>query len=289
MSAEQQPMEPAPKLPRLDWQPIIEHAAAIVLSYDTGVTLRQLFYRLVAPGLLPNTDQAYKRLSKLTAKARRDGTFPDLIDRGRAVRRPLGFDGPVEALAHIAETYRRDRTEGQEVALYVGVEKATMIEQLRSWFNDRGIPIAPLGGFSSQTFVDVVSREVGGGGRPAVLIYAGDFDSSGEDIDRDFIHRSACFVEVRRVALNRDQVIDLDLPLQPGKVKDSRSAAFKARHGVLVQVELEALEPDDLRAMYEAAIEPWWDEGAYRDSLRREEPERERLVAVARAEARRRS
>ena len=33
---------------RLDWNTILERAAAIVSDYDTGVTLRQLFYRLVA-------------------------------------------------------------------------------------------------------------------------------------------------------------------------------------------------------------------------------------------------
>jgi hypothetical protein len=32
---------------RLDWQPILERAAEIVDSYETPVTLRQLFYRLV--------------------------------------------------------------------------------------------------------------------------------------------------------------------------------------------------------------------------------------------------
>src|SRR4051794_17237500 len=40
---------------RLDWQRVIlSHAREIVESYDTGVTLRQLFYRLVSDGTLPN-------------------------------------------------------------------------------------------------------------------------------------------------------------------------------------------------------------------------------------------
>jgi len=52
---------------------IPQQAAAIVRSYDTGVTLRQLFYRLVAAHLLPNTTTAYKGLSSQTAEARRAG------------------------------------------------------------------------------------------------------------------------------------------------------------------------------------------------------------------------
>ena len=48
----------------LRWPPIVAEAARIVESYeDTGVTLRQLFYRLVAAELLPNTTTAYSTLS----------------------------------------------------------------------------------------------------------------------------------------------------------------------------------------------------------------------------------
>ena len=37
---------------------VVEQAAAIVASYDTGVSLRQLFYRLVVAEVLPNTRSA---------------------------------------------------------------------------------------------------------------------------------------------------------------------------------------------------------------------------------------
>ena len=68
---------------RPDWPSLLAHAAQIVSSYDTLVTLRQLFYRLVAAQRLPNTTNAYKSLSHHTAEARRAGTFPALMDRGR--------------------------------------------------------------------------------------------------------------------------------------------------------------------------------------------------------------
>jgi len=37
---------------RLVWAPILRRAASVVDGYDTGVTLRQLFYRLVSEELL---------------------------------------------------------------------------------------------------------------------------------------------------------------------------------------------------------------------------------------------
>jgi hypothetical protein len=46
--------------------------AAILESYDTGVTRRQWFCRLVADETLKNTLAAYSQLSDQTARARRE-------------------------------------------------------------------------------------------------------------------------------------------------------------------------------------------------------------------------
>jgi hypothetical protein len=171
---------------RTHWPELLVAAADIVDSYETGVTLRQLFYRLVAAKLLPNTTSAYKGLSSKTAEARRQGEFPDLIDRGRLIHRRAHWASPAEALQALARQYRQDRTEGQDVSVYIGVEKAGLVMQLESWFGDLGIPILALGGYSSQTYVDDVVADVEDQDRPAVLLYSGNFDPSGEDIDRDF-------------------------------------------------------------------------------------------------------
>ena len=79
---------------RLDWPLILVDAARIVESYDTPVTLRQLFYRLVAKEVIQNTSSAYKTLSSRTAAARRDGCFPALADNTRKISRYRSFAGP---------------------------------------------------------------------------------------------------------------------------------------------------------------------------------------------------
>jgi hypothetical protein len=259
---------------RLDWPRILAHGATLVESYDTGVTLRQLFYRLVAAELLSNTQTAYKTLSSRTAEARRRGTFPDLIDRTRDIHRYQTFPGVGAAQEWLKAIYRRDRTEGQEVSLYLGVEKNGIVAQLESWFGVYGFPILALGGYSSQSYVHDIIADVARTDRPAVLIYAGDFDPSGEDIDRDLLARTSCFARVVRVALTDEQVGVYGLPPQPGKTTDSRAASFIARHGRLVQVELDALPPDTLRGLYTQAIAEFWDEFAYDDCLQQEQEER---------------
>lgn len=264
--------------PRLDWSEIVDQAAAIVSSYATGVTLRQLFYRLVAAEVLPNTTSAYKTLSARTAEARREDGFPALIDKTRSIQQLACSDDPLTALQTLAGRYRLDRTEGQDHAVYLGVEKKGLVEQLWSWFGDLGIPILALGGYSSQTFCDEVAADVGREDRPAVLIYAGDFDPSGEDIDRDFEERTEfAFAEVVRVALSAQQVEEYGLPPQPGKATDCRAGGFVARHGRLVQVELDALPPDVLQGLYADAIARLWDESEYEEVLAQESREREQL------------
>jgi hypothetical protein len=255
---------------RLDWPTITRHAAEVVGSYSTSVTLRQLFYRLVSDGTLPNTVTAYKGLSDRTTRAREAGWFPPLIDRGRQIHRYRTFPGPAQAREWLAAIYRRDRTEGQEWSVYLGVEKAGLVVQLQSWFGELGLPILALGGYSSHTYKDDVAADVHRRDRPAVLLYAGDHDPSGEDIDRDFVDKTACWAKVMRVALTAEQVVAYDLPPMPGKETDSRAAGFIARHGELVQVELDALDPDDLQQLYQAALDDFWDESAYDSAMEQE-------------------
>jgi hypothetical protein len=267
----------------LKWGPILKEAAKIVGSYETGVTLRQLFYRLVALLLLPNLQGRYQHLSKLTAKARREGTFPDLIDQTSSIRRPPSWDSPAAAQAWLKAVYRRDRTQGQPWSIYNGVEKVAMREQLEATFDEQGLPIIALGGYASQTLVDEVKRDIRKWGRPAVLIYGGDDDPTGDDILRDFVERVGLFDKVVRVALSDDQVRAYNLPFNPDPEEmrklenDPRAERFKAQHGTLAQYELDALPPDDLMDLYKSAVAEFWDEDAFQRVLRQEARERDSL------------
>lgn len=262
-----------------NWNAILEHAAAIVNSYSTRVTLRQLFYRLVADQTLRNTRSEYGQLSAKTAQARRDGWFPQLMDRTREIERlyPL-FTSTDEALEWVKGRYRRDRTEGQEYSIYLAVEKAGIVNQLNEWFGyPFGIPILPLQGYSSQSFVDEVVEDVYSQDRPSVLIYAGDFDPSGEDIDRDFTERTGCWDEYHRIALLPEQVTEYDLPPAMGKATDSRASQFIAKHGQLIQVELDALPPDILKQLYEEQIAEYWNDETWQEVMQQEKKERESI------------
>jgi hypothetical protein len=149
---------------------VLTRAVEIVASYEIGVTLRQLFYRLVSELLIPNRLYCYQRLSELTAVGRRDGTFPDLVDMTRRIHRPLAFTGPADARRWLRDVYRLDRTSGQPVSLYIGIEKHGLVGLLRNWFDALGIPILPAGGYASQSFVKEVREDIRRQDRPGRLV-----------------------------------------------------------------------------------------------------------------------
>jgi hypothetical protein len=282
---------------RIDWATVVSRAADIVRSYDIPITLRQLFYRLVSDNLIPNQVGPYKKLSERTAKLRRSRQFPALFDRGRTVLKPSGYDSPHHAVDAAARWYRRDRTEGQRYQVWLGVEKNALAGLMEDWFGDYGVPVLPLGGYSSESIDRQVVRDVSLDGRPAILIYGGDFDPSGMDIGRNFIDNTTCWHRTIRVGLSEQQIADLSLPVLEGKATDSRAPRFIATHPVIhteydfgcdaqgrripVQVELDAVDPHTLRDWYLDALADYWDDDTYADVLTQEDADRDLLRRVA--------
>jgi len=299
---------------RRNWTPIIERAAVLVGGYSYLITLRQLHYLLVAEaaGGYRNNDRDYDRLSELTAAARRERWFPDLVDQTRSVHRLQTWASPQGAVEWVAERYRLDRTQGQDYYIVLGGEKATLLAQLAGWFDPLGLPIVLLRGYGSQTYIDNVARMVRQAKRtrdvPAVLIYAGDLDASGYDSLRDFTERCPVFDKTEHIAVVPNHVLapprGYSLPINQGKGEDSRAGAFRRRFPVLaryadqqvtnglwrpqhskdgkllpnvVQIEAEALRPDDLRSLYQSAIDAYWDVPTYEGVLDQEAQERDYL------------
>jgi hypothetical protein len=208
---------------RLDWKgDVLPVAQAIVESYDTAVTLRQLFYRLVslpvgARGRIPNTYSMYTAMAHNTAEARYAGTFPDLVDHRRNITVASSWDSPLRAIREVRDYYRRDRTEGQQYQIWIGSEKSGMVELLYDWFGDMGLPIIALSGQCSKPYIDQITRQVHRDGRPAVLLYAGDHDPTGWSILKNFLDRTDFWVN--------DELPDFDTSTMPETLGRKRGHA----------------------------------------------------------------
>jgi hypothetical protein len=267
---------------RRDWVAILHCAAEQVGEFQerffTAPTLRRLHYQLVSDPTMINAGyrndrSCYKRLSELTAQARRDGTFPDLDEDARSLNRQFA-NGPEHAglWRRLLRGYIHvDHMKGQERSIVVAVEKAGTRGFLERWFGRYGVFTTSLNGYPSQTLVDSIRHWQEHDGRPMVVLYAGDHDASGEDIDRDFPKRLGESIEVRRVALLPEHVERYQLPRSFDVKDDPRNRAFLQRHGGVWQTELDALDPDILQELFMAAFEPLWDMSLYQERLEVEE------------------
>jgi len=176
-----------------------------------------------------------------------------------------------------------DRTAGQTTALYVACEKDTLRAQMTRWLERTGVPVLVVRGFGSQSYAQVVRERTTRDPRPAVLLYVGDFDASGADIERDWVARTDCWNHVDRVLLTHDQVVGYELPAAVGKAGDPRWRAFADRYGLdrarPMQWEVEALDPAELQRLVLAAVSAHIDRAVLADRIAEEERQRGELRA----------
>lgn len=118
------------------------------------------------------------------------------------------------------------------------------------------------------------------------MLHLGDHDPSGIDMTRDNQDRLAMFtgygghVEVRRLALNFDQVERYDPPPNPAKMTDSRFDGYVDRFGESCW-ELDALEPNVIAALIRDEIAGIVDQDEWDASMAREAERRADLETCA--------
>ena len=249
---------------------IVEAALDIFQQYDTAITLRQLYYRLVSRLLIPNTINSYKRLSRIMVKAREEGDVPIncLEDRSRRVigRGDYGYESAEEylkkkisSLQDSWKSFTMPMWDEQPRNVMICLEKDALSRLVSREANRFSVRTFPTRGYPSFSYVQEMSRYITNqlGGKPTVVLYFGDFDPSGVDIERDLSERlekyGAKAFTVRRIALTADQIMRYRLPPMPVKMSDARADSFLEEHGDRA-VELDALDPNLLQTTVRKAI-----------------------------------
>jgi hypothetical protein len=99
------------------------------------------------------------------------------------------------------------------------------------------------------------------GGQIPIILHFGDHDPSGIDMTRDIKERIKMFMmeyehdfEIRRLALNMDQIQKYNPPPNPAKVTDSRFESYNRIHGD-ESWELDALDPKVLVNLVRTEVE----------------------------------
>ncbi|AWJ83359.1 hypothetical protein TSH58p_07345 [Azospirillum sp. TSH58] len=271
---------------------LIEQANSIIAEYqDQGfvLTLRQLYYQFVARALIPNTMQSYKRLGQVINDARLAGLvdWDALEDRTRNVRAKPSWSSPEDILGACASQFRIKRWADQPCHVEVWIEKDALVGVIERVCNEHLVPFFACRGYTSQSEQWRAGRRfarLAEEGKRVVVLHLGDHDPSGIDMTRDNIDRLSMFageeVEVRRLALNIEQVKKYRPPPNPAKESDSRCNGYKLRFGDK-SWELDALDPRVIDGLIRDQLQELIDQDRWRDAIAREEKSRRLLSEAA--------
>lgn len=270
---------------------VIRQADEIIRDYQARgftLTLRQLYYQFVARGLLPNKQTEYKRLGKIVNDARLSGhlDWSAIEDRTRNLRRVPMWSSPESILKVVLDQYRENPWDRQPYQPEVWIEKDALIGVIENVCEDYRVPYFACRGYSSQSEQYAAGKRLQAhrarGKRP-IILHLGDHDPSGIDMTRDNADRLTMFarrgIEVRRLALNMDQVEQYNPPPNPAKETDARFNGYQELHGD-ESWELDALDPTVIHDLIEQEIKGLIDHDAWADCLEAEEANRDDLSAV---------
>lgn len=265
----------SPWKPHLKTGSIIAAACEIVEDARQGgyrFTLRRVFYALVSIGVIPNTERAYKSLSATLDRARWEGLLPPdaLDDLQRVTSVSPSWLNARDFAESVIPQYRTDWWSEADPLVEVWAEKAAVTGIVKPVTEEYGVCYLAMRGFGSFTAVYEAAQRFEG--RSADVIYVGDWDPSGVEMDRDLndrLTRMGADAMIHRVALTYDQVEEYDLLPQPVKQTDSRAAGWDYEGSW----ELDALDADTLAALVRDAIEerlpPGFEDARDRDIVTR--------------------
>jgi hypothetical protein len=184
-------------------------------AWDDPMTVRQVFYRLIAEYGYPKTEADYKSLVGWIARSRRSrqGRILELMfkkelsneeaqetafedhtlipfswirdEKGQSIE-ALTYDGYEDFLddsCHRVKQMRLDGQDGQPQILEIWCEANGMVPLMRDIGSPWTVRVSSGGGYDSVTAKhDLAKRVLGreGRGLPTVVLHVGDFDPSGE-------------------------------------------------------------------------------------------------------------
>ncbi len=241
----------------MKYQDTVDAVNRIISGYTMPLTLRQIYYRLVAGGFIRNARSEYNGLSAQLVKARELGEVDEnkIIDRSRRID-DLAFDSPEQFLLACRHTLKQRHVrrfwDTQSCYVEVWVEKDALSGVIANAVSQLNTIVAPSRGYSSYSYLKDAAERISrySSNKTAIILHFGDHDPSGLDMSRDLQERFDKYsrggsVDVRRIALTFEQVKHYKLIPNPTKLADPRSAGYVVRYGKQCW-ELDAIEPNEL-------------------------------------------
>ena len=265
-------------------------ANAILREYQLGgdsLTLRQLYYQFVARGYLTeNSQRNYKNLGGLITAGRDRGlvSWNAIVDRGRGVSRNYYEEDDHEVVNNLEALLSIDRWARQDTYVEVWVEKDALSQVIARACQPLHVPFMATKGYLSASEAWRAGQrfeEKRDEGKRVVMLHLGDHDPEGIDMTRDNGDRLEKYsgwesVEVQRLALNMDQVLEHNPPPNYAKASSSRFEGYVDQFGEECW-ELDALEPATIRQVIRDQIREFIDPDKWEEAEDEEKEKREHL------------
>lgn len=272
----------------------LENIQDILKQYEgTPITLRQLYYRLVARGMA-NNKKSYQRLIQLSGKWRKEEIIPidAFVDRAREIKdfrwgnfkhEPGNWlkgnlENIIQDMTDRLERYNLALWYGQEKRVFVGVEKNALVGVFEPVCREYNVTLLPCVGYPSLSFLKQFSKLLssyesndGLGHNMDIeesepinyFLYFGDWDPSGLNIPEainnnmdevpSLSQNGASNYTYKHIALEPEFIEKYNLIPAPAKETDSRHDRFVEEHGKNVY-ELDALDPKVLQELIKNTI-----------------------------------
>lgn len=216
------------------------------------LTLRQLYYQLVARDLIANTEKQYNAIGTLCNKGRMAGQMPwDIVDRTRAFIVKPHWQSEAEIIEQCATQYTEDMWQEQPCRLFVIIEKDALRGVIEGVCSKYDVPLLSARGYPSSSVLHSFAMErlipAIESGQDIVILHLGDHDPSGIGMTEDMHKRLSLFtgddISITRIGLTMDQVRELNPPPNPAKQTDTRYRAYVKQFKTEHCWELDALPP----------------------------------------------
>lgn len=268
----------------------IDKVNSIVAEYEAQgyeLTLRQVYYQLVARGFIPNNERSYKNLGNLINDGRLAGLIDwyAIVDRTRNLRGNSHWDRPEDVIDSARYSYMLDRWENQPNYVEVWVEKDALIGIVSQICRELDVPHFSCRGYTSQSEMwSAAQRFIRQDYRESrTIIHLGDHDPSGIDMTRDIQERMDMFgadVFVKRVALTMEQIETFCPPPNPTKLSDARASGYIREYGHECW-ELDALEPKVITSLIRNEVTALLDTDLLSEIERREKTDKTNIKLIS--------
>ena len=264
--------------------------AKLILERIHPATVRGVCYQLFVLKLIPDmSEKSTKDVSNKLTAAREKGMipWPHIVDETRNEERISAWDGLGDFGDTVTRRYRKDFWSHQPAWIKVFSEKSTIGGVLRPILNEFAVSFQVMHGYGSTTKMYDIAQESLDPDKPTLeILYVGDYDPSGmhmSEVDLpERLERYGGVADISRIALMRDDCDGLEPFSIEEKKKDSRLPWFQERYGDLCW-ELDAMDPNDLRARVREEIVSRIDMAAWLHCKKTEDAEKESLNRYVKA------